>query len=651
MKTVRTLLLNPVCLVACLSFADELPRNAWTPPIDGLSTRLITDRDVYEEGQYVWAFLDVRNSTGQPMDVAYEYQPEKRLRILTADGKALKPRKAPPEENLRTKTAPPGKHTCLTVFYLCGNQYAYFEPLKPGDYRVVWGAEPGQSANGTRFAPSAEATFRVMRMPKDLDREAPAPGPPMTNPASVPWGETKGGLRTRVRADTGTFVDGKPIAIIFEIENVSDRVLYYHVPQIFENGRAKVLDGSGKPVRYTGGSVQTKNPLCSLKPGETARLAEGDLSKSYCVCGPGTYSIEWPGQRAWGATNIEGWGEAEPADSDIPATNRFVFKVASTNARIDPREKALRVLIQHLPPKWEIETSAPVCNLDRPGAQWSRVPAQRYLLQLENPGENVTKEEAHLASICLFITLSRAVEEPWESDESVPPTEYIGFGPYGHLYLAAVPEKALKQWPTIREDLKEWLQIRDPAAIRWSEPVDGFSIGIEVPASPIIFEPVKDWSGPPLIIRKKDASGRETGMRSNAGGRWPETSVLNVYLSNLTEKTIFWSADGEVWTISFFGPPNVMPVHWPGGRPMPCHGPISLGPGEQHCLQVPLRGSLRIWPLVPPGEYTVMVSYDPKWSLDTVIGNGNESIHPYDVPGFWKGVIETPRIAIQVKHP
>ena len=104
---------------------------------------------------------------------------------------------------------------------------------------------------GARFAPPAELTFKV------VPRKSKPNEPDVSKPIDVPWGKAKGGFRTRVRASTNKFFAGEPIPVVVEIENISDRILYYHVPQIFQNNRAKVLDIFGEPVPYIAGSACT----------------------------------------------------------------------------------------------------------------------------------------------------------------------------------------------------------------------------------------------------------------------------------------------------------------------------------------------------------------------------------------------------------
>jgi len=44
-------------------------------------------------------------------------------------------------------------------------------------------------------------------------------------------------------------------------------------------------------------------------------------------------------------------------------------------------------------------------------------------------------------------------------DKYVPPTDYLGHGTYGYVYIAPIHSSTLKVWPTVIEDLKKWLEI------------------------------------------------------------------------------------------------------------------------------------------------------------------------------------------------
>ena len=45
--------------------------------------------------------------------------------------------------------------------------------------------------------------------------------------------------------------------------------------------------------------------------------------------------------------------------------------------------------------------------------------------------------------------------------------------------------------------------------VRWSKPAGGLSLGIQVPAEPIVFVPKKDWTGPVIIV-EPSRSGQQT---------------------------------------------------------------------------------------------------------------------------------------------
>jgi len=191
-------------------------------------------------------------------------------------------------------------------------------------------------------------------------------------------------------------------------------------------------------------------------------------------------------------------------------------------------------------------------------------------------------------------------------------------------------------------------QIR-PLNIVWSEPQDGLSLGIQVPAAPLGFTPVKDWKGP-LTIRE-EKNGIVT-VRNNPGGSWSKSAAFRVYVRNTGDATLSWASDDEVWRVKLSGNNAPTPEPWTGSIPMAEHnGPVRLHPGTQCELVLRVDHELAIWPPVPEGKYTLQVTYSPDRLLAFERGSPDgRGVRPYDVPGFWKGEISTPPITITVAH-
>jgi hypothetical protein len=184
--------------------------------------------------------------------------------------------------------------------------------------------------------------------------------------------------------------------------------------------------------------------------------------------------------------------------------------------------------------------------------------------------------------------------------------------------------------------------------ICWGPAQNGLSLGIETPSSPLIFTPVKDWTGP-LTIREKVSTGER--MSSNAGGSWNETAV-KVYLKNFSDKTIFWSRDHDVWHVSISSPASSNPIEWPGPIPAPVReGPVQLEPGAQSQIELKVKEVKDIWQKIPQGQYSVKVSYEPNNLLTFARGGEGNWTRPYDIPDFWKGTITTPTISVDVRYP
>ncbi len=75
--------------------------------------------------------------------------------------------------------------------------------------------------------------------------------------------------------------------------------------------------------------------------------------------------------------------------------------------------------------------------------------------------------------------------------------------------------------------------------------------------------------------------------------------------------------------------------------------PIPLVPGAVASTTLPVGGN-KGWPKIPGGRYEVSVKYAPAPMLRFARGGEGNSVHPYDIPGFWAGTIRTPTIEIQV---
>ena len=186
--------------------------------------------------------------------------------------------------------------------------------------------------------------------------------------------------------------------------------------------------------------------------------------------------------------------------------------------------------------------------------------------------------------------------------------------------------------------------------IIWGETKNGLVLGIEKPASAFIFEPVKEWKGP-LVRTTKTATGME--MQSNSAGVWSRAMFLKVVIKNTSDKPIAWSQEHDVWRIELFGESGAVKAEeFPGPRPAPKRlGPVILAPGAQSELLFNIEEAGELWPMVPEGNYTVKVTYSPTDLLKFATGGEGHWIHPYDVPGFWKGSVGTAAVAIAVKYP
>jgi len=435
------------CLAAACAFlpgaapAEQMP--GWTPPANGLRSRLVADRDTCREGEQLFFYLDVFNDAAEPVPIIFGSVLREHLRIEDAEGNVLQPRPRPDEAGKWARPLAPHKQAQVNGFYASGNQYAAWDPLKPGKYVAKW-EPPAQADPAGRFPPACSAAFSVV--PGPIPPAAPPP-----KPIDVSWGEAAGGLRTRIRAHCASFAAGRPVPIVVEIENVAKEVLRYHDPQVAINGRIEVKDAAGRPVPYIGGSAQTINNEHPLKPGDRAALDSVDLAEYYLLLKPGRYSARWPGAKAWNIRD-DGWGNAVPPDSDIPPTNTFRFEIVPAPA--DAFADAVIALQDNLPADYSLAVHKPLARLVRPGAQWGRVPGRSLGIEYTGPRQN----EKRVMPFRLYFANEKAAVEPWDLalESELRKSSFLGKSASGFIYLEAADHPSA--WPTAGADFGKWLK-------------------------------------------------------------------------------------------------------------------------------------------------------------------------------------------------
>jgi len=420
-----------------VSVPPELPASganskdtAWGEAVEGLRTRLVSDRAVYEEGQNVFLYLDVYNAGDEAISVAYGADVKKRLHLVDAAGEVVDPR-PPRGSGIYGRSVSPARQSELLSFYVSGNQYAMFEPLKPGMYRAVWSPPVDATAKGMRLGPLTDAvTFEVV--PKTA-----RPQVPDSQVADVAWGEEQDGLRTRIRSGRNKFYVGQPIPVTVELMNASEEVKRYHVPHVLADGGVVIIHEGGEYVPYIGGSFQINNPERELNPGETHLLDSLDLGAYYYLGRPGRYVAYFPGGKTF--------------DTETPKSNTFGFQIV-----VDPTAVRAPAPIARLLPliedRWQISARPSMSRLMRPSGEWGRVPGRRIGLWHRLPGG---KWDA--AFFTIWLADEPAPIEPWMRREGDPSSaEYLGKVARWHVYLLARGE-ALERWPTVKEDIRRAL--------------------------------------------------------------------------------------------------------------------------------------------------------------------------------------------------
>ena len=458
--------------------------STWSQPTEGLRTRFVSDREVYEEGDYIWLYLDVLNATDAPVELAWGSGLENRLQLVGRDAKVIEMRRKGPSENVGVRALAPRKQVPLMLFYICGNDAARYAPLGPGRYRAVWPATAEERVKDAHLAPGCEVTFQVV--PGKV-----RPTPPGSGVTEVPWGRRKEGLQTRIRCPRNKFYAGEPIPVTVELRNVSDKVLRYSTSFRAANNKLAVLDARNRPVPYTNWLGSTSCSTLPLEPRQVAVLGAIDLSAFYFLRRPDEYSVRWLGAKALNFGRFFTWpgtpedtgktparpqvgrdapvrategpdGKGQDAkEPDIPGTNRFRFEVLSSEHN-DPFDAALAVLLENRPAGWDVVMRPSVSRVSRPGHQWSRVPARHCCFRHQDMYRDHRLDQLQIAPVSFWLAAEMAVEEPWDaqSDQEQGTTEYLGRGDFGHLYLFPLQKSSLRHWPAVKEDLLKWLAVR-----------------------------------------------------------------------------------------------------------------------------------------------------------------------------------------------
>lgn len=493
MKPAAILVLFAASVATVLSAED-----AWAPfcqAEDGLASRLVPDRGHYGEGQYLWIYLDVRNVSEKTVKIAKGSGLSARFSLTNELGEVLKPRKGPKTSNVGVRPLSPGKQTDAMLFYVCGNQYAMYEPLKPGRYSATWKPGPDETVKGGRVPPQSNTvTFEVVPRKERMV----VPGAEV---AEVSFGEEKGGLRTRFRASRHQFYAGNPVPVTVEIEGAFRERHCSHRPQTTVGGWIEVLDASGKRVLYVNHTVQVWHPMSSLEFGKTTFLDELDWPEGHFLLRPGPHAVSYAGCEAWGFDREEGEREAtapaantlkleivpnammdpleiaygplrqEPCqgrglgreegnkESAIPAINTLGLGIAPS-VMMDPLVVAMGLFVENCPKDWSVYSYEPVCYVSQPGPRYSRVRCRSYLFGHRDAFRNTLRRMSAVYPVRVRIAREMAKEEPWElrEDQKERASEYLGETPLGHVYMVSPHETSLKHWPDPKADIVKWLK-------------------------------------------------------------------------------------------------------------------------------------------------------------------------------------------------
>ncbi|MBI2193513.1 MAG: hypothetical protein HYU43_03060 [Armatimonadetes bacterium] len=423
---------------AVASFGQSDPPRTFGSPENGLSSRLVVNRDRFEQGQPVWLYLDVYNGGGEPVSLVTGGGVWGALHVTREDGYALKEADPAPPDHVYMKAISAGKQANLVAFFASGNAYAMFPVLEPGRYQAVWNPQGEASFHEKRLAPrSNPVAFEIV--PRQDAEEVPHSLAP-----EIPFGTpSEQGLQCRVRSERDKFLAGRLITVHVEVHHAGAQAAVYAAWASPEAVDFELLDAAGTPVPTL---IPTEEPTPfggtrSIEANHTALLHSIDLSGRFFLQRPGQYSVRVLAAPRW-----------------IPGSDWFNFEVLPAEI-LDPLQRALRVLFEHCPAGWTVGAGLSESGLEQPGPQWSRVPCRHYRFFIPEESDRTFGTEPDVFPIHFYLATEKAVEEPWEVKEYYEPfrTEYMGRTAFGHLYLIKLHPSTLKAWPTAKADLLNWL--------------------------------------------------------------------------------------------------------------------------------------------------------------------------------------------------
>jgi hypothetical protein len=267
----------------------------------------------------------------------------------------------------------------------------------------------------------------------------PTPAFPLDAPAKrvEATGKSESGLLTRIVAEAASFKAGHPIPLRVELSNTGQKPVPYTQVSPTSSQSLAVTDADGKPVPFLAGPAAVPAHQVFLDPGQTVDVESFDLSKWFYLRRPGRYAV------------------AIRDSVSIPATERLQFEIIpdpAAGADGDPVGRLLPLVQgrEH----WTFVAPPNHPARMRPGLNRAEVPARVMIFQYAPPNATIRD----IRSAWFWLADEESPEQAAAADAKWPPaTESLGKIGRWHVYSTA-PADAVKQWPTLVEDVRKALE-------------------------------------------------------------------------------------------------------------------------------------------------------------------------------------------------
>ncbi len=243
-------------------------------------------------------------------------------------------------------------------------------------------------------------------------------------------------IKTQLSASKEAFQAGTPINVKLKIENTGEQTQKFgtilgdqgEVKSAVKQIEFKIFDGYGQRVPFLAGTSQFLEHRKFLEPGQ-AETFEFDLSKAHYLRRPGKYSAVY-----------ESWNQLN--------SNRFDFEVTPNSSN---QEDLVGRLLPLLHENWMMIVDPNFKGKIHPGVNFEAVDGFPIRFQHYPRQGNISD----ISRVWLWFTEEKANLQTELPDVRFPPaSKYLGKTGRWHFYAFA-DERALKEWPTVLDDVKK----------------------------------------------------------------------------------------------------------------------------------------------------------------------------------------------------